>query len=59
MPEFDTGDAEAIVTGDEELLVLEALWGIAILTPRHPIPRVTCQFERTDDVLSTPHSVRP
>lgn len=35
------GDAETIVTGDEDLLVLEAHRGIAILTPRQLIQRLT------------------
>jgi putative PIN family toxin of toxin-antitoxin system len=35
------GGAEAIVTGDEDLLVLEAFRGIAILTPRQLIQRLT------------------
>jgi uncharacterized protein len=35
------GEAEAIVTGDEDLLVLEAVRGIAILTPRQLIQRLT------------------
>jgi putative PIN family toxin of toxin-antitoxin system len=35
------GDAEAIVTGDEDLLLLEAFRGIAILTPRQLIQRLT------------------